>query len=282
MTINQLIKIGSSYLKQNNIKTHMIDTELILSSISGQTKEKIMVSSDFKLDSNQVNSFKKLIFRRGKCKEPIAYLLNRKEFWSLNIKVDKNVLIPRPETEILVETLVKHFKQSRPYILDVGTGSGCIIVSLLKELKKSKGVAIDISKKALKIAAKNSKDNNVFNRIKFINSSICKFNNFKFDIIVSNPPYIVKHQLKNLDDSIKYFEPKIALDGGNDGLDVMRKVIYKSRKILKINGMLALEIGNGQYKKVSQILKLNKFKVKFLINDYKDNIRCIFSVLSHY
>ena len=104
----------------------------------------------------------------------------------------------------------------------------------------------------------------------------------KFDLIVSNPPYIAKHQLKNLDDGIKYFEPKIALDGGNDGLDVMRKVIYKSRKILKINGMLALEIGNGQYKKVSQILKFNRFNVKFLISDYKNNIRCILSVLNHY
>ena len=150
------------------------------------------------------------------------------------------------------------------------------------ELKKSRGIAIDISNKALKIAKKNSRTYNTSQRIKFVNTSISNFNSFKFDLIVSNPPYIARHQLKNLDTGIKKFEPKLALDGGNDGLDVMRKVIYKSRKILKINGMLALEIGNGQYKKVSQILKLNKFKVKFLINDYKDNIRCIFSVLSHY
>ena len=136
--------------------------------------------------------------------------------------------------------------------------------------------------KLLKIAKKNSKNYNTFKRIKFINSSISNFNSFKFDLIVSNPPYIAQHQLKNLDIDIKNFEPKLALDGGNDGLDVMRKVIYKSRKILKINGMLALEIGNGQYKKVSQILKLNKFKEKFLINDYKNNIRCILSVLNHY
>ena len=129
---------------------------------------------------------------------------------------------------------------------------------------------------------KNSKLNDTFDRIKFVNSSISNFNSFKFDLIVSNPPYIASHQLKNLDEDVKNFEPKIALDGGNDGLDVVRKVIYKSRKILKINGMLALEIGNGQYKKVSQILKLNKFREKFLINDYKDNIRCIFSVLNHY
>ena len=282
MTPNKLIQKGSNFLKLNNVKSYMIDSELILSSVSGKLRENFLVNLDFKLNPIQIKMFNNLINRRALGKEPVAYLLNTKEFWSIKLNVDKDVLIPRPETEILVERLVKHYKNKQPYILDIGTGSGCIIISLLQELKKSKGVAIDISNKALKIAKKNSKNNNTFNRIKFVNSSICQFNNFKFDLIVSNPPYIARYQLKNLSDDIKNFEPKIALDGGNDGLDVIRKVIYKSRKILKINGMLALEIGNGQYKKVSQILKLNKFREKFLINDYKDNIRCIFSVLNHY
>ena len=282
MTPNKLIQKGSNFLKLNNIKSYMIDSELILSSVSGKLRENFLVNLDFKLNPIQIKMFNNLINRRALGKEPVAYLLNTKEFWSIKLNVDKDVLIPRPETEILVERLVKHYKNKQPYILDIGTGSGCIIISLLQELKKSKGIAIDISNKALNIAKKNSKNNNTFNRIKFINSSICQFNNFKFDLIVSNPPYIARHQLKNLSEDIKNFEPKIALDGGNDGLDVIRKVIYKSRKILKINGMLALEIGNGQYKKVSQILKLNKFREKFLINDYKDNIRCIFSVLNHY
>ena len=282
MTSNELIKIGSNFLKQNNIKSYMIDSELIFSSVSGQLRENILFNSNFKLNQTQIKSFNKLVFRRALSKEPIAYLLNNKEFWSMKLKVDKGVLIPRPETEILVEKLARYFKGHNPFILDVGTGSGCIIISLLQELNKSRGIGIDISTKALKIATINSKINNTFNRIKFINSSISKFNGFKFDLIVSNPPYIARHQLKNLDEDIKNFEPKIALDGGNDGLDVMRKVIYKSRKILKINGMLALEIGNGQYNKVSQILKLNKFREKFITNDYKDNIRCIFSVLNHY
>ena len=282
MTPNKLIQKGSNFLKLNNIKSYMIDSELILSSVSGKLRENFLVNLDFKLNPAQIKMFNNLINRRALGKEPVAYLLNKKEFWSIKLNVDKDVLIPRPETEILVERLVKYYENKQPYILDIGTGSGCIIISLLQELKKSKGIAIDISNKALNIAKKNSKNNNTFNRIKFVNSSICQFNNFKFDLIVSNPPYITSHQLKNLSEDIKNFEPKIALDGGNDGLDVIRKVIYKSRKILKINGMLALEIGNGQYKKVSQILKLNKFREKFLINDYKDNIRCIFSVLNHY
>ena len=282
MTSSELIKIGSNFLKMNNIKSHIIDTELILSKVSGQLRENFLINPKLKLNSNQINTFNKLILRRGLSKEPLAYIFNKKEFWSNNLNVNKNVLIPRPETEILVDNLSKCFKNQKPFILDVGTGSGCIIISLLQELKESKAIAIDISKKALKIAIENSKINKTSHRIKFVNSSINNFRGLKFDLIVSNPPYIARHQLKNLDHSIKYFEPKIALDGGNDGLDVMRKVIYKSRKILKINGMLALEIGNGQYKKVSQILKLNKFREKVIIRDYKDNIRCIFSMLNHY
>ena len=281
MNSNELIKIGSNFLKKNNIKSYMIDAEVLLSSVSGLSRENLLIS-DFKVNPIQIKSFKNMISKRAKSKEPVAYLLKKKEFWSNKLNVSSDVLVPRPETEILVENLIKYYKDKNPFILDIGTGSGCIIISILQELKKSTGIAIDISGKALKIAKKNSKLNATFNRIKFVNSSICKFNSFKFDLIVSNPPYISRSELKNLDEGIKFFEPKIALDGGNDGLDVMRKVIYKSRKILKINGLLALEIGNGQYKKVSQILKLNKFREKILIKDYKDNIRCIFSTLNHY
>ena len=282
MTSYELIKKGSNFLKKNKIISHIIDTELLLSSVSGKSREKFLLDSNLEISKEQIKSFKNLIIRRALRKEPIAHLINKKEFWSMNFNVCKDVLIPRPETEILVETLAKYFKGHNPFILDIGTGSGCIIISLLQELKNSKGVAIDISNKALKIAKKNSRIYNTSKRIKFVNASISNFNSFKFDLIVSNPPYIAQHQFKNLDIGIKKFEPKLALDGGNDGLDVIRKVIYKSRKILKNNGMLAIEIGNGQYKKVSQILKLNKFKEKFLINDYKDNIRCILSVQNHY
>ncbi len=281
-TSNELLKSGSDFLRENNIKSNIIDAELLLSKVLGQPREKILVESDLKPNQTQIKNFYNLILRRGLSKEPIAYILNKKEFWSLNFSIGREVLIPRPETEILVETIVKYFKGKNPFVLDVGTGSGCIIISLFQEFTKSKGIAIDISQKALKFAKLNAKTSNTINRIRFINSSICDFHNSKFDLIVSNPPYISRPDLNDLDESIKYFEPKLALDGGNDGLDVIRKVIYKSGKILKINGMLALEIGNGQYKKVSQILKLNKFREKFLIKDYKNNIRCIFSVLNHY
>ena len=282
MRLYRYIEEGSNFLKENNIKSYMIDTELLMSSVSNLSRENLLLKPDFRLSTAQVQSFKKLILKRALSKKPMAYLLKNKEFWSMNFKVSKDVLIPRPETEILVEKIVKYYRGKKLFILDVGTGSGCIITSLLRELRESNGIAIDISKKALKIAKQNSKLNNVFNRVRFINSSISRFNGYKFDLIVSNPPYIARHELKNLDEGIKFYEPKIALDGGNDGLDVIRKVIYKSRKILKINGMLAIEIGNGQYRKVSHILKLNKFREKILLKDYKDNIRCIFSTFNHY
>ncbi len=279
MTPNNLLKKGSAILKKNLIKTHVLDSELILSNLTGKSRENFLINSNIKVSKDQVDNFNNLIMRRALKKEPIAFLLKFKEFWSTKFNVQKGVLIPRPETELMVEKLVKIFGNKSPFILDVGTGSGCIIISLLLELKKSRGIAIDISNKALKLAKKNSLNTNVFNRLRLYKSSIENFNAYKFDLIVSNPPYIATHQIKNLDDGIKFFEPKLALDGGNDGLDVIKKVIYKSRKILKLNGILALEIGNRQYNKVSQILRLNGFKENFLISDYKDNIRCVFSVL---
>ena len=232
------------------------------------------------MEDKIILNFNKLIARRVK-KEPIAYIFEKKEFWSLDFIVNKDTLIPRPETELLIECVVKYYKNKKIFILDIGTGSGCIILSILKELKKSKGIGIDVSKKAIKVAAKNAKNLGLQTRSKFIKRNLNEFNSYMFDLIVSNPPYICSHELKNLSEDIKKYEPRLALDGGNDGLDVVKKIIYKSKSILKRKGMLALEIGYGQFKKVSPILKFNGFKIKFLIKDYHNNIRCILAVLEH-
>ena len=160
----------------------------------------------------------------------------------------------------MVDKLVKIQKNQKISILDIGTGSGCILISLLSELNNSIGLGVDISNKAIKIAKKNAIKHRIINRTKFLRASFSSIFNQKFDLIVSNPPYIKKNDLKNLECDIKYYEPKIALDGGNDGLDVIKKVIYKTKHILKIKGMLALEIGNEQYKKVSKILLRNNFR----------------------
>ena len=179
----------------------------------------------------------------------------------------------------MVEKLVNLLSGKNLNILDIGTGSGCILISLLSELKKSRGIGIDISKKAIEIAVKNASNSKLDNRIKFFQKSIIDFGQKKFDLVVSNPPYIRSRDIKNLDDDIKKYEPKIALDGGNDGLDLIKKVIYKAKYILKINGSLALEIGNGQTKRVSEILISNNFKIENRISDFKDNTRCLISRL---
>ena len=225
----------------------------------------------------EIFAFNDLIQRRMR-KEPIAYIVKEKEFWGKKFEVDKNTLIPRPETELLIEKLIKIYKYKKISILDIGTGSGCILVSLLIELPNSIGVGIDISRKAIEIARKNALLYGVDKRIKFLTKSIIKLHNCKFDLLVSNPPYIDK-KIRNLDDGIKKFEPLVALNGGNDGLDVIKKVIYKAKEILKINGRLALEIGNDQSKKVSKELKLNNFIIEQNIKDYKENIRCLISKL---
>jgi len=168
-------------------------------------------------------------------------------------------------------------KNKKVNILDIGTGSGCILLSILKELKCSTGMGIDISKKAIETAKKNAINLNLFSRSKFKVFDFQKYYNSKFDLIVSNPPYIPSKDIKNLSKDIIYYEPKIALDGGVDGLDLIKKVIYKSNYLLKRNGFLALEIGFGQYKKVTSLLKSQNFREKIRQYDNNHNVRCIIS-----
>ena len=278
MDILKLINTGAERLKINNILSYRLDSEILLSNILNRKREELLINLNEKVSVENIKQFQSIISRRS-LKEPIAYILKKKEFWSQNFIVNKNVLIPRPETELMVEKIVKIFDSKDIFILDIGTGSGCILLSVLKELKNAKGLGIDISSRAIKVAKKNLQKLKLSNKIKFKIKSFNDIYNYKFDLIISNPPYITTKDLKNLKEDIKKFEPKLALDGGNDGLDVIRKVIYKSRSILKFKGMLALEIGNEQYKKVSKILSNNKFKTRYLVKDYKDNIRCVLSTL---
>ena len=278
MEILELINSGSIRLKDKNIYSHKIDSEILLSRVLNKSREELLINLKQKIEPREISNFLRLIDRRSS-KEPIAYILEEKEFWSKSFLVSKNTLVPRPETELMVEKIIKIFRKKNIFILDIGTGTGCILLSILSELKNSKGTGIDISSKAIQIAIANSRKHNLTERTKFCKRSLDDIYHNKFDLIVSNPPYIKRKDIKNLNEDIKKFEPKLALDGGNDGLDVIKKVIYKSKSILKIKGMLALEIGNEQFKKVSEILRSNGYKTRYLVKDYRENIRCILSTL---
>ena len=263
MKTTQLLDFGSNILRSKKIISHRIDSEVILSYILKISREKLLIKED-KVCNENIIKFRSLISRRLK-QEPVAYIIGRKEFRSEDFFVDKKSLIPRPETELLIDPIVKIFKNKNLFFLDIGVGSGCIIFSILKELNHSKGIGIDICKKAVLNAKINLNRFNLKNRVKLLNKSVDQVLNKKFDLVVSNPPYIVKRDINRLANDIRKFEPK--------------KVIYKSKGILKLKGVLALEIGRGQYFSVAKILKENNFRQTRIVKDYQNNIRCIFSTL---
>jgi len=276
MILGKAIKQASEILRNSNIHSHELDAQLLLSNIMKIEREYLITNYEATISKNILEKYNTAIQRRVK-NEPVAYITGKKEFWSVNFEVSKSTLVPRPETEILIYKLISFFKNKSINILDIGTGSGCILLSILKELNLSKGIGIDILPKAVQIAKKNSQSLNLSNRTKFKVFDLSKFNLGKYDLIVSNPPYIPSKDIKNLSKDIINHEPLIALDGGIDGLDLIKKVIYKSQYLLKRKGLLALEIGHSQYQKVSNILKDQGYREISKEYDFNCNVRCIIS-----
>ena len=277
MNCSEVISKAVYILKENLIKNPYLDSEMLLSKALKIKRENLLTNLNMKLKNKDIIKFNKLIERRRK-KEPIAYILGYKSFWKSNFKVNQDVLIPRPETEHVIEEVLKIIPKSASYnILDVGTGSGCLIVSIILERQRSRGTAIDISKNAINIAKYNAKIQHIENRIKFVNSNIDKFNRGKYDLIISNPPYIKKLKIKYLEDDVKLYEPKVALDGGIDGYSNLKKVIKKSSKLLKTKGKLILEIDDKQKNITNKILKQNGFYTNKIVKDLAKKYRCIVS-----
>ena len=274
MNLENTIKKASQLLKNHNIHSHELDAQIILSNIMGVKRESLITNNEINVSKKIMEKYDDAIKRRIK-KEPVAYIIGKKEFWSEDFMVNHGTLIPRPETELLIYKIINFFKNKKINILDIGTGSGCILLSILKELNFSRGIGIDISAKAIQMAKVNSKNLNLFYRSKFKVIDLNKFNIGKYDLIVSNPPYIPSRDIKNLSKDITNYEPLTALNGGSDGLDLIKKVIYKSNHLLKREGLLALEIGHSQYQKVSCILRSNGYREMSKEYDFNRNVRCI-------
>ena len=276
MNLENTIKKASRVLRNHNIASHLLDAEVILSDILGTSREVLITNNEKNISNKDIKKYNQAIKRRIN-KEPVAYIIGKKEFWSENFLVNKATLVPRPETELLIYKIINYFKNKSISILDIGSGSGCILLSILKELKLSKGLGIDISPQAIAKSKENSRMLNLCNRAKFKVFDLKNFNQGKYDLIVSNPPYIPRKDIRNLSKDILLHEPIIALNGGVDGLDLIKKVIYKSAYLLKCNGLLAIEIGNSQYFKVSSILRNWGLRIIAKEFDYKNNVRCIIS-----
>ena len=277
MDINNAILDGTKTLKKNNIKLPELDSEILLAEVLKKNREYILMNLRKILKDDKLKVYQDMINQRSLGK-PIAYLIKKKDFWKSEFMIDEGILIPRPDTEILVEETLKILKnKSFANILEIGTGSGCIILSILKEKPGFYGKGIDISGKSIKLCRANAKKLGIKNKVDFTKTNVDNFCFGKYDLIISNPPYIKSNEIKYLEKDVNLFEPKLALDGGLDGTLKILKIIEKASSLLKVNGKLVLEIAHNQKNKVIGILKKRGFYINKSIKDYAQNDRCIIS-----
>ncbi len=275
MNINSAIINGAIVLKDNFISNPFLDSEILMAKAIDKDRKYVLLNSKRPIDMDELNMFQKLIKKRSFGK-PIAYLTGKKFFWNSEFLVSTDTLIPRPDTELIIEKVLEltgHKKNIS--ILEIGIGTGCILLSILKERKTFYGTGIDISKSCLNISKLNAINLKVGSKLKLYKSNVDKFTSGKYDLIISNPPYIEKKILKYLEKDVAKFEPKLALDGGLDGLSAIRKVIKKSSELIKKNGKLILEIGFDQKRRVISLLKKEGFYINSAYKDLANNDRCI-------
>ncbi len=261
-TVKQLLEWTTEYFRKGGLDEPVLSAQLLLAKAMGCSKVDLYLRFNQQVNKSVRDKFRQLV-RRAYQGEPIAYILGEKEFFSLTIKVNPSVLIPRPETELIVQWVVRKSREmfsdgDKLDILDIGTGSGCIAIALAKNLPvEAKIIACDISDDALSVAEENRSAHNLEDKITFVKSEL--FENIrpesKFDFIVSNPPYVTERDYQNLPKQIKEYEPACALLGGEDGLDVIRRIIKQAKDYLKPEGWLVFEIGYDQKPAVESLLK---------------------------
>tara|TARA_E500000178_G_scaffold331999_1_gene365425 strand:- start:242 stop:1084 length:843 start_codon:yes stop_codon:yes gene_type:complete len=277
MNIETAIKKATLDLKRNNIKTSLLDSEILMSQALKKDRKFLFLNPNKELNTVQYQKFKKLISSRLRSK-PIAYITEKKFFWKYEFKINNKVLIPRPDTELIIEQVLEIYKfKNRINLLEIGIGSGCIILSILKEKKNFLGKGLDLSKDSIQLCKTNADNLKVNNRLKLFKTDIDNFNIGKYDLIISNPPYIKKLDLNYLDKDVIKYEPRLALDGGLDGLSEIRKFVKKSSELIKKRGRLFLEISHDQKNEVKKILTENGFYINKTVKDLAENDRCIIS-----
>ena len=266
----------SEILYANYLDIHILEKKILLSNLLNTSKEELNLATQNKLSDNIIENFNSLILRRRK-NEPISYLTNIREFWKYEFYINESVLIPRHDSEIIIETVLKYVPNiNKKYsILDLGTGSGCLIISLLKEYKNSHGLGIDIDLKALKVAKTNKSMLLNESRLMFSNDSFEKFQTKEFDIIVCNPPYIPVSQMDNIEDQVTLYEPHQSLFAEEDGLLNYKNIIKNLRKNINKDQIILFEIGINQSSSVINLLKINNFAVISVENDLANIPRCI-------
>lgn len=287
MNIKQALEYGIEQLNKNNIESPNLKTRMLLANILNKNKEYLLIHDTEELNISNINKYKENIQKLVNG-TPIQYIINKQEFMGLEFYVDKNVLIPQPDTEILVEEVINICKEQNANkkikILDLCTGSGAIGISIANNIKNCEMTLSDISYDALEIAQKNSVivedigediGDSQKSNIRTIQSDLFEKIEEKFDVIVSNPPYIETKTIQTLDKEVQ-MEPKLALDGGEDGLDLYRRIIKEAYKYLDNNGTLALEIGYNQKDKVINLIKAsNMYKDIYSKKDLSNNDRIV-------
>ena len=279
--VQEIISNATTELKKRNIQSARLDAEILLSTVLQSNRLDLFLKKNQNINLEQEKLFNQLLDKR-KNNEPVAYIVKNKSFWNEDYYIARGALIPRPETEILIEMICKKINngQKSLNILDIGCGSGCLLISLLRQFPKSRGIGIDISKEALNICKKNINKYKLNYRTKLIQGDMGKVRVVnKFDVIVSNPPYLKNSEYQKLSKDIKQYEPRIALVANQeDGIFFYREIIKKFSSALKVGGLLAFEIGDRQWIYIKEELEKNYFKI---INKYKlinDEIRCVLAI----
>ena len=279
ITVLEAINLSTEYLQKKGVESPRLNAELLLAHILNSKRLNLYLMFDRPLNQNELNIYREYLSRRGK-REPLQYIIGSTDFFNVHLKTDTRALIPRPETELLVETIINLYKEQEGLnFLDIGVGTGCISIALLKNLKNSKAVGVDLSEGALSLA----KENLLLNEIDS-QCSLLKFNALdddysklgKFDFVVSNPPYVSKDDFDKLDPELKNYEPRIALTDEEDGMNFFKTIIKNSHQILKLKGKLFFEISPSIASQVKELFEENNFREINLVKDFSNHYRIIY------